>query len=265
MPNATLLYRNRLDEGGTLTTTAEVSTLPVSNVLDEHVGTVFRSPVDAARLRFDAGTPVTAQQVFLAGLSASTVTRFLVRASDIAVGNDELGLLDTNAGVTSPQFYAFDDLHRHVLADFGSEITARFWEIFVQSSGAASFDIGRAVLGPILPVTRNISYPLETDRVRNSRIFRGLAGASTVYRRPDQRVYNFTWEGSLITEADLYQTIERDLDHHVSNAGQVVFTPALSADPLGVRHACLGRLDPGVGVYSGINQLGRSFRITESL
>ncbi len=233
-----------------------MTSLPVANLADDHLGVKWRANgVTAGHFDADFSSALSVGVVGVFGANLTGSANWRIRLSAVSAGGAEL--LDTGqAAMDVAEGYG---QAVHVLA---AEIDARYLRIEFDDPGLATigcFEIGAAWAGPVWQPARNYAYEASAGWVDPSTRSRSRGGQVYVDRRAAYRVAELQFRG--LTRAELFASAF-ELDR-VGIAASVLLVP----DPDGPyrnREAILGTVaEVTPATRTAYDVFAKSWRIEE--
>lgn len=211
--------------GATVTATSEVSTLPLSNLQDDHVAIAYRS-ADASDLTidFDLGSAVTIALVGLFGCNFTSAATWRIEISIVSAGGTDA----YDSGVVAANVASGYGQTVKVLP---APVVGRYVRIILSDSGLASvgyFQIGSAWIGALWQPAKNFSYGQQIGRVDPSVKSKSRGGQLYIDVRDQYRTHQFTMD--FLTETEIYDEVF-ELDRVAGTSSNILWVP----DPSGTR------------------------------
>lgn len=245
--------------GATITATSEVSTLPLSNLQDDHVAVAYRS-VDASDLTidFDLGSALIIAVVGLFGCNLTAAATWRIMISAVSAGATDLydgGAVAANVATGYGQ----------MVQVLPAPVTGRYVRIVLSDAGVASagyFQIGAAWIGDLWQPAKNFSYGQQFGRVDPSVKSKSRGGQLYIDVRDQYRTHQFSMD--FLTEAEIFdETLE--LERVAGTGSNILWIP----DPGGIyqnRQAIFGTLtdlSPAANPYFAV--FSKAYQIEERL
>lgn len=259
MANALIGFQNRVDFGLSLTTTSQINTLPVDNLLDQRLVKVWRTQTTTtAAVILDNGSAKTVQLVGLMNTNATAAATFQFRVSDADPTGASGEIYDSGtiaAGVVDPVYQTFI----HVLS---SEVMGRYMRLDITDSSLSFIEGGRLFMGPCWRPGIGLAFGMRRGYADPSRLETSLGGQVYIDRRPKARRFTLTFD--FVTEAEMNAGLS-EIDRLNSITEDVLFVLDPASSNLG-RDSLWGLLSNQSGIAQPHHDTFRqSYTLTERL
>ncbi len=282
--NAAILWRN-LADAGTLTASAEEPAMPVTLLLDPHIGRHWRAVAASAWVVVDLGSVQSVDTIALFGLNltASGTVRARLSASDpsgvtgivhdsdwpSASGTVLIGgtaapgaTVELTVDATDADDQTFGSA---VLASWvyplPAPVSARYVRIDLADASLGWIEAGRIVIGLRTQFGINFDYGWSRARVDRSRQSESRGGQRHIDRDNSYRTITLTFSALTEAEAETWDTIDLEAGTH---SDVLLITDPTAADlPAASIWGLLDSLEPIPNPYFAT--FSRSLKINERL
>lgn len=244
---------------------AEVPTLPVSNLLDPVLARPWRvTGTTTATVTLTWGSPVTLDLVALAGINRDKIQR-LDRVARLAVDTsaDSWRVIARNsAGVSLYDSGTVAQNYRPevgvAVLRFGGPVLVSSLALTVTYASTTAdgyFDLGRLWAGQGRQLTSNISYGWSRTLTDNSKVTTApLSGVEQIDERYQRRKLSFTCDWLTVAEAAIFRD---EIERVAGTARQLLCLPEPAGDL--ARDAVIGRLTEVSPLNEPQFVMGRAF------
>jgi hypothetical protein len=194
--NILIAWDNKAD-AATLTAGSEISTLPATNVQNEHLSKKWHTDgVNSSNLTLDMGSSVACALLGVLGTNLTAAATLRLRASDTDPTATSSLLLDTGtiaAGVKAGYGAAYKSF---------ASTTARYWRLDLTDTSLSNLQVGRLFLGPRWQPTINMELDWSVVPLDESEVEESYGGQEYANERPQRRVLRFAL--GFMNEAEMY-------------------------------------------------------------
>lgn len=260
MQNAVLAYENYAD-AGTVLASPVLSLTPPTRLTSQfpQIAVKCRNTGENQwRVIVDLGAQRTFDVFGLLGTNLGAT----------AIGRIRLSTVDSSASAgdaydSGEVSGAIDAMYGALIRRAPSPVTGRYASFDLQQAGVPYIEAGRVLCMPSVQVKTNFSPGWQRNRVDLSKRVESLSGTEYIDRRPQRRVWDFSFDFLDRAEADGFFEA---MSYAVGESDDVLLMAFPDSDNLG-RDSIWGRLSasPMVAPYAMPNKFSRRMSIRETL
>lgn len=260
MSNVLIGFQNLVDQStSSLTTTSQVTSLPVDNLKNQLVRKVWRTAGTAsASVILDSITAQSLQLVGLLGCNATAGATFQVRVSDSDPTGEAGEIYDSGMIVSG-----IDPIYKSFIHIRPMEKAGRYTRLDITDVGSQGYlEAGRFFVGPFWQPSIGVQFGLRKGYADPSNLDSSLGGQIFIDRRPKARRWTLSLD--FVTEAEVLAGLA-EIDRIASGTEDILMVLDPDSSNLG-RDSLWGLLSNPSGIETSHHDVNRqSYVLTERL
>lgn len=203
MANAAIAYLNLADLGN-IATSSQVTSMPVSNLQDPHIGIRWRSNINDAYFVVDLLSSQTVDTVVVLGLTVSSTATVRVRICSVDPTGGSGDVADSGT-IASGSTY-FDATYGAIVYKLDAAASARYIRVDITDNTASYVEAGRVFVGLSTQFTYNYNWGWSFGYTDRSVRIKSRGGQTLVLA--DNSFRTLTVDFGWVSSAQRYGIVE---------------------------------------------------------